>query len=308
MLKPRVVCIGVVTLDALALVEHYPEPDERVVANQISFAGGGPAATAAVVLARQGIPVGFVGRVGTDGPGDQTIAQLVAEDVDVSGVSHDPLVPTQTSCIVVSRESASRAICTRGVPPIETLTDEAMDLIADAEWVLADHLGFAPLARALPGLSRRPLVAVDAGNQIAELQLPMIDLFIPTVSSMSVLTATSPTDPDAGAAALLGAGVGSIVATAGEKGSFAWWSTNSRIAEGTGPGQAFSAAITGVEITSTLGAGDVFHGGLLAALCRGEDWAQAMRSANATAALSCRALDGRTAIPDLTELSAFLAA
>jgi sugar/nucleoside kinase (ribokinase family) len=53
---------------------------------------------------------------------------------------------------------------------------------------------------------------------------------------------------------------------------------------------------------STLGAGDVFHGALLAWLVRGEPLAEALRAANTAASLSCRALDGRSAIPTLDEL------
>ncbi len=52
-----------------------------------------------------------------------------------------------------------------------------------------------------------------------------------------------------------------------------------------------------VPVVSTLGAGDVFHGALLAGLARGLDLGAAMTLANAAAALSCRALDGRSAIP-----------
>ena len=58
---------------------------------------------------------------------------------------------------------------------------------------------------------------------------------------------------------------------------------------------------------STLGAGDVFHGALLASLVRGLEIADALRHANAAAALSCRALDGRSGIPTWPELEAFLA-
>jgi sugar/nucleoside kinase (ribokinase family) len=55
-------------------------------------------------------------------------------------------------------------------------------------------------------------------------------------------------------------------------------------------------------VVSTLGAGDVFHGALLAALVRGLDLTDALTKANAAAALSCRALDGRSAIPTWEEL------
>jgi sugar/nucleoside kinase (ribokinase family) len=57
---------------------------------------------------------------------------------------------------------------------------------------------------------------------------------------------------------------------------------------------------------STLGAGDVFHGALLAYLCEGAALAHALRAANTAASLSCRALDGRSAIPTRVELEAAL--
>jgi sulfofructose kinase len=56
------------------------------------------------------------------------------------------------------------------------------------------------------------------------------------------------------------------------------------------------------DMVSTLGAGDVFHGALLAAFARGLELRPALEKANAAAALSCRALDGRSAIPMWDEL------
>ncbi len=55
-------------------------------------------------------------------------------------------------------------------------------------------------------------------------------------------------------------------------------------------------------MVSTLGAGDVFHGALLAALARGLELREALVKANRCAALSCRALDGRSALPTWEEL------
>lgn len=299
--SPRVVCVGVVTMDALALVERYPEADQRVVAREIRFAGGGPAATAAVVLARQGVPVAFVGRVGRDDAGEQALAQLVAEGVDVSGVEINDTAPTQVSCVVVTDESQSRAISTLNVPPLTSLTPVARELIAAAEWVHADHLGYAPLAGHLAGLPQRPRLSLDAGNPVAGLDdTALVDLFVPTVESLGRVAGIQD-DPVAAAVKVLADGTATVVATDGSAGSHAWWDGSAEA-----PQHAFVPAFSGVEIVSTLGAGDVFHGGLLAAICRDETWEQALRSANATAALSCRALDGRSAIPDLAELSRFL--
>jgi sulfofructose kinase len=57
---------------------------------------------------------------------------------------------------------------------------------------------------------------------------------------------------------------------------------------------------------STLGAGDVFHGALLAWLVRGAPLDEALRAACVAAALSTRALDGRSAIPTRDEVEANL--
>jgi sulfofructose kinase len=60
------------------------------------------------------------------------------------------------------------------------------------------------------------------------------------------------------------------------------------------------------EIVSTLGAGDVFHGALLAQLIQGFALHEAIRRANAVAALSCQGLDGQSAIPTTSELNTYL--
>ncbi len=57
-----------------------------------------------------------------------------------------------------------------------------------------------------------------------------------------------------------------------------------------------------MEPVSTLGAGDVFHGALLAGLVREVPLHEALEFANICAALSCRSLDGRSAVPTLEEV------
>jgi len=59
---------------------------------------------------------------------------------------------------------------------------------------------------------------------------------------------------------------------------------------------------------STLGAGDVFHGALVAQLIHGYGLQEAMHRANAAASLSCRGLDGQSMIPTLTQLNEYLEA
>jgi sugar/nucleoside kinase (ribokinase family) len=55
----------------------------------------------------------------------------------------------------------------------------------------------------------------------------------------------------------------------------------------------------------TTGAGDAFHGGFLYGLLSGEDIEKSLQLGNAVAALKCRDLGARTALPRVDELSAF---
>ena len=307
----EVVCLGVVTVDALSLVDRYPAADERVVGEEVIVSGGGPAANAAVVLARQGVPVAFVGRVGADATGEQALRLLASEGVDVSGVLRDPQVPTQASCVIVSKSTQTRAISTLAVPPLpalEAFGERAIELIAKAQWVHTDHLGFAPVAAYLKRAGRPalPRLAVDAGNPVPGLDLSLLDLYVPTTESMvrEFGLEHTPAGIAAAAAKALAAGAQAVVATNGRHGSSAWWSD--RFVPGQAPGRVDVQALDGVTIRSTLGAGDVFHGALISALCRGCDWAAALTQANATAALSCRGLDGRSAVPTLEELRQYV--
>jgi sugar/nucleoside kinase (ribokinase family) len=56
----------------------------------------------------------------------------------------------------------------------------------------------------------------------------------------------------------------------------------------------------------TTGAGDAFRVGLIYGLLNGESVEDAARSANAVAALKCRAVGARTALPNPHELAALL--
>ena len=108
----EVVCLGVITIDTIALVDKYPEEDERVLAQQIVRAGGGPAAVAAVTLSRLGVSTAIAGTIGGDEDGAEVLRIFAREGVDSSGISVGKSA-TSGSVIVASRSNNSRAISTR---------------------------------------------------------------------------------------------------------------------------------------------------------------------------------------------------
>jgi sulfofructose kinase len=72
----QAVCVGVITVDTVALVDRYPSEDERVIAHEIVRGGGGPAAVAAVTLSRLGIKTAIIGTIGDDADGKEVLRIL----------------------------------------------------------------------------------------------------------------------------------------------------------------------------------------------------------------------------------------
>jgi sulfofructose kinase len=291
--KVDVVCIGVITMDTVALVERYPSEDERVLAQEIARGGGGPAAVAAVALARLGISTAIVGTIGDDADGREILEIFKREGVDASGISMG-LTPTAGSVIVASKEHSARAISTRQPVTQAPANEAAKKLIAQAQWVHCDHVGITRLSELGIARGNGPKISFDAGYGVESFDVSLVDLFVPTDRQMALrhpgLSLEDAMAKDAKSAGNI------VVATCGSEGSAAY--LDSFI---TAPG--FK-----VDVVSTLGAGDVFHGALMAQVVEGRPIADALRRANAVAALSCRGLDGQSAIPTTQELNTYLEA
>jgi sugar/nucleoside kinase (ribokinase family) len=238
---------------------------------------GGPAATAAVALARLGVATAFVGAVGDDETGAFIRDGLDAEGVDVSELAVVPGGRSPESAIYVA--PGTRAIgAFRGDMGPPRLSARGERLCRQAAWVHVDQTGFGSVPRDVR-------LSIDGGNPIEGLDLAGVALYGPTEAAL---------EHDFGTAdAARAAGAALVVVTRGAQGCTAYT-----------PDGAVDAPATPIEDpVSTLGAGDVFHGALLAAFVRELPLADALAFANRAAALSCRALDGRSAIPTLEEVA-----
>jgi len=291
-----VVFVGVATYDAIALVDGLPLPDERVVARDLGFAGGGPAATAAVAAARLGVASAFIGAVGDDDLGRHIVSGLAAEGVDVSGVFVTPGNASGASVVIADAQGGTRIICTRPVPTLNLASDgPGAQMIRAADWVHVDHFGWPAVSKILRSApnGRRPHISVDGGNPISDFRPRGVDLYVPTVEAL--VREYGPRELDDLLDAALADGAHVVVATRGGEGSIA----------ATRDGRRHQTPAHSAEIVSTLGAGDVFHGALLAAFVAERPLDEALAFANTVAALSCRGLDGRSAIPRRDELDRF---
>ena len=227
--------------------------------------------------------------------GKEVLRIFEKEGVDTSGVSIGNTA-TAGSVIVASKKNSARAISTRQPVTQSPLNESAKKMISAAEWLHVDHVGVTRLNEAGITRGKGPQISFDAGYGVENFDPSLVDLFVPTDRQMALrypgvaLSVALENDSTKSG--------NTVVATQGSAGSSGYSPETGLV----------SASGFKIEVTSTLGAGDVFHGALIAQIIQGFELSQALRRANAVAALSCRGLDGQSMIPTTAELNAFLEA
>jgi sulfofructose kinase len=284
-----VLCVGSATHDTIVVVPSVPGDDVRMVVDTFVVSGGGPAATAAVALARLGATVGFCGVVGDDDAGHEVRDGLASEGVVLDWLRVVPGATTR-SLVLVSESTGGRTIVTQQArPPLSE--DVPVDL---STWIHADQTGIGPARRALVERSASALLSIDGGNPLDLTDLAGVELYAPSVPALLARYPGATTVRGALDRALAD-GATWVIATDGPRGAHV---RSADLAE--------QVPAYHLPVVSTLGAGDVFHGALLAAIIAGSSVPHATREACAAAALSCRSVDGRSAIPRRDELDSFL--
>src|ERR671922_2331737 len=100
-----VIGIGQVCVDYLGRVHCYPGVEGRVELEESTIRSGGPTATALLVLARLGMNVALIGKLGDDDLGRMVIQDLQKEEMDTSFLIRQKGKKTQVSFIPVEKES-----------------------------------------------------------------------------------------------------------------------------------------------------------------------------------------------------------
>ena len=275
----QVLSVGIATLDTIVLVDKYPAANERVIAREIVRAVGGPATTAAVTMARLGVDVSLSCVIGDDDAGRYIFDTLKREGVDTRNVVIDTHTPTAVGTIVVSATEQTRAIM---VQPHSTLPGKPTNL-ADYGWIHVDHFGMEALK--MWGVRRggSAKLSIDIGYASPGLNSADYDLYVP---SENVTTDVTSAERDKNIVVISQGSQGSIYSDGRNSGKVPAIST---------------------EVISTLGAGDVFHGALVATQVWGMNLQEAVQTATIVAGISCRALDGQSGIPTKEELAAYRA-
>jgi sugar/nucleoside kinase (ribokinase family) len=253
-----------------------------------------------VTLARLGMRTRYIGKVGSDDAGLFQINSIESEGVESSGVIVVEGAETQTAFIIIDQVSGERTILWNRDERLTITADEV-----DREGVtsgrvlhLDGHDVVASIAAAKLARKAGVLTVLDIDNAYPGFEglLPLIDFII--CSSGFTGRVTGEADLRAGLRKLAqSSGSAFVAATTGREGALAYFR-----------GRYIHSPAFAVDCKDTTGAGDAFHGGFIYGLLAGFSVEETLRFANAVAALNCRSVGARTALPALAEVNALLAA
>jgi len=302
----RVLAVGDVNMDIIFTgLTSIPLAEQDTLAQNLEITVAGQTGTIARAMARLGLEVTFVGRVGDDDTGRQCAHALTKAGVRVDGLVFDPTARTGTT--VVLSTGRERAFATYlGSIRMVRRSDVTSDLLARADHL---HVGsYYLLTTLIPDMlelfreaRRRGLTtSTDPGwdlflawDQGIMDVLRYVDVFLPNeVESMQITRATAP----AAALDLLGERARIVVIKMGGDGCLVRNGTQTIRCP------AFPAPV--VDVTS---AGDIFNAGFLFGFLHGWGLIEAARFANACGAISVSRA-GNTGMPTVEEVEAFLAA
>ncbi len=300
--KFDVVGFGTNAVDYLIQVPEYPSFNSKIELSDYIQAAGGEVATTMVGLQRLGLKTLYVGRFGDDKEGDFGLRSLSDEGVDVRFAEQIKDARTQIAFIVIDRRSGERTVIWHRD---KLLAYDEKDAPTEAA-ALGKVLHFTPhdtracLPMARKAKAEKTIVSIDVDNVfdgIKEL-LPHVDILISSSDFPEKIVGIKEQKESLRE---LNAQFGCKIVgmTLGEKGSLILCENE-------------FIETNGFEVPNgcqdTTGAGDAFRVGLLYGLLKGESVDTAAQMANAVAALKCRRLGARTALPCTEELNNLLKA
>ncbi len=291
-----VLCVGHAVQDYVFAVPALPRTAEKHQASHFTLVGGGPAATAAVAIARLGGRAMLAARVGDDVIANTIVVELESHGVDCSFVRRFPGCSSSLSAVLVDRSGERMIVNYRdpGLPDETGWLPSARQAVAAA--VLADSRWPSGAAHALAAARDSGLPAILDADKPVRWGSAMLTAATHVAFSAEALTdCTGEADPVAGLRQAADNLPGWCCVTAGRAGVYVL--DGGRLTHH--PGHE-------VPVIDTLGAGDVWHGAFALGLAEGMDETAAVRFASAAAALKVQRRGGRAGAPARAEVEELL--
>ena len=295
-----VVCVASWNVD---LIAHIPQPLERgqtQMAQAFERLPGGKGSNAAIAAARQGAQAGLIARIGGDDFGQMGLDLWAREGIDSQHVVRGKGETNGTALILVYADGDNSIAVYPGAGAglNASHVQAASDMLARARVVMAScEVPVAATQTAFKTARTHGVLTLlnpAPAVPLPDALWPLVNVLTPNEGELLMLA--DATDIDTAAHQLLQRGVGAVVVTLGERGCALFLPDTAPLHV---PGHA-------MQVVDTIGAGDTFTGTLAAALARQTPWPEALRWANAAAALSTQAHGAVTAMPTAEQVRTFL--
>lgn len=301
-MKSSIVVVGSSNTDMVIQAERLPAAGETILGGTFFMNQGGKGANQAVAAARLGGQVTFVAKTGTDVFGKQSIELYKEDGIDTSYISADENNPSGVALISVDNKGenciavapgANGTLSVDDIKKARAVLEKASIILIQLEIPIETVEHVVKLAEeANIKLILNPAPARTLSDNL----LSKISIITPNESEAEMLTGIKISGIDAAkeAAEVLSAkGVETIIITMGSKGALIFNRNNFKMV----PGRK-------VKAVDTTAAGDVFNGALAVAVSEGKDIPEAVRFANAAAAISVTRLGAQASAPKREEVDA----
>lgn len=295
-----VICFGALNVDKLYMVDRIAREGEERVITGFKKSLGGSAANTAVGLARLGLKVGFIGKVGGDREGKLHLMDFKREGVNTHGIT---VAEERRSGIVMGYvdEGGERALYVDpGANDSIEFEDIDVEYASSAKFLhLTSFVGEKPfeaqkkLVKALP---ENVKISLDPGDIYSRMGLSSLKpitrrsfVILPNESEIKMLTGEK---YEQGSKVLIKEGAGIVAVKLGERGCYVTDGKEKHLVK---PYE--------VKVVDTTGAGDAFCTGFLYGLIRNKDLYESGRLGNFVASRCIEKIGARDGLPRLSDLS-----
>lgn len=295
----RVLVVGSLNMDLVVNAPRLPQAGETILGGNFSTFPGGKGANQAVAAARIGAAVTMVGSVGRDAFGTQLLQTLARDGIDTSSISALEGQPTGIALITVDALGRNTIVVASGANACLTPQhlQQAQSAFAAADVLILQLETPLPTVRAaLEAAHRHGCLVVLNPAPACTLDpelLRGVDYLIPNEGEALQVAGSSSLEDAIQKLSFLG--VKNLIITLGAQGALL-----------VTPGGRATFPAFPVNAVDTVAAGDAFVGTFSASLAAGISPQDAIRWANAAAAISVTRHGAQPSLPTRDEVRQFL--
>lgn len=306
----EIACVGILCMDALAKpVDMLPAKGKLKLVDNITLQIGGCAANVSISLAKIGLQVSVIGKIGNDRLGQILLDTLRTENVEMKGLKVDPSVSTSASLVMISNDSERSIVHSMGANRYFCFEDIDTDIIRNSRILLIAGTFLMP---DFDGHGTEKLLKFAAGHNVLccmdtawdstgewlnkiEICLPYLDWFMPSYDEACHLSGKTAYDEIAGF--FFSKGVKNVIIKLDSQGCF----VKPRNERGF-----IVPSYNKINVKDSSGAGDSFCAGFIAGLYNKWSVRECAMFGNAVGAHCVMEIGTTTGIKPMDKILAFM--